>query len=125
MAYYVRFQTAADEFVLVEIEPTTVMEDEGSPLVSKGPVQAGISDRAKDVVINAQRKLDEAWDVAYHNIKSFLTRIQELTAEQLEKPDEIELSFGLKATSAGNMAVAKAGIEASYNVKLVWKEENK
>jgi hypothetical protein len=34
----------------------------------------------------------------------------------------LEISFSLKATGElGNVAVGKAGGEANYNVKLVWK----
>jgi hypothetical protein len=34
----------------------------------------------------------------------------------------MEISFGLKATGeAGNVAIGKAGSEANFTVKLVWK----
>ena len=42
----------------------------------------------------------------------------------LEWPDEVEVTFGLKAAGeAGNFAVAKVGAEASYTVTLKWKRE--
>lgn len=53
------------------------------------------------------------------------------SAEKLVKhlstlgPDEMEVSFSLKATGelGGNLAVAKAGAEANYNVLLKWRKE--
>ena len=39
-------------------------------------------------------------------------------------PDEVEVTFGLKASGElGNLVVAKAGVEASYSIKLKWKKE--
>jgi hypothetical protein len=43
-------------------------------------------------------------------------------AELEHPPEEVELSFVLKATGeAGNIAVGKLGGEANYSVRLVWK----
>ena len=40
-------------------------------------------------------------------------------------PDEMEVSFSLKATGefGGSLAIAKAGSEANYNVLLKWRKE--
>lgn len=40
-------------------------------------------------------------------------------------PDEMEVSFSLKATGelGGNLAVAKTGAEANYNVSLRWRKD--
>jgi NTP-dependent ternary system trypsin peptidase co-occuring protein len=38
------------------------------------------------------------------------------------KPEEVELTFGLKATGeAGNIAVAKVGGEATFEIRLLWR----
>jgi hypothetical protein len=40
-----------------------------------------------------------------------------------DRPDEVEITFGLKASGElGSLVVAKAGVEASYSVKLTWKK---
>lgn len=40
-------------------------------------------------------------------------------------PDEMEMSFRLKATGelGGNLAIAKSGSDANYNVLLKWRKE--
>jgi hypothetical protein len=39
-----------------------------------------------------------------------------------DSPDEVEITFGLKASGElGSLVIAKAGVEASYSVKLTWK----
>jgi len=39
------------------------------------------------------------------------------------KPDEVEITFGLKASGElGSLVIAKAGVEANYSVKLTWKK---
>jgi len=116
MARYVKFETVDGNNVLVQIE-------DGSELVPKGPVRAGISKIAEDVIIDATQKFEDVWDVAYHNVRAFWNQIERFAGDSFEKPDEVELTFGLKATGEGTMAIAKAGIEASYDVKLVWKKE--
>jgi hypothetical protein len=41
-----------------------------------------------------------------------------------ESPDELEVTFGLKATGeVGNIAIAKGGGEANFTIKLSWKRE--
>jgi hypothetical protein len=43
-----------------------------------------------------------------------------------DRPDEVEVTFGLKATGeVGSFAVAKANAEANYKVKLTWKRDKK
>jgi hypothetical protein len=52
------------------------------------------------------------------NAAAFVQSVREMP----EPPDEVELAFGLAVTGeVGNAAVCKAGGQANYNVKLVWK----
>ncbi len=40
------------------------------------------------------------------------------------RPAELELTFGLKATAElGNIAVAKASTEATFTVRILWRDE--
>lgn len=40
-----------------------------------------------------------------------------------DSPDEMEITFGVKASGELKiLTVAKSGLEASYNVKLMWKK---
>lgn len=116
MAHYVQFESNDGRSFLVEIE--------GVPdLVAKGPVSVGVADTAKEVIIPAVKKIEAVWDVAVVNVQSFLAKMRSFANETFPEPDEMELCFGIKATGEGNVAIAKAGLEASYTVKLVWKKK--
>ena len=41
-----------------------------------------------------------------------------------EKPSQIEVEFALKLPSEAGVYVAKAGTEASFNVKLIWEQKS-
>jgi hypothetical protein len=115
MAQYVEFETADGDYVLVQIEDEPTLE-------IMGPVEAGVLDMVEGGIIRAEQTLESAWKIAYQNVQAFLSQVKRLAADAVAEPDEIELTFGVKVTGEGNMAVAKTGAEASYEVKLVWKK---
>jgi hypothetical protein len=113
MASYIRFAAPDGGTVLVEVE-----EAEAGPAPG-GVVKAGLKERAQGAVAEAQDALQEALQrVVRFNAQAIVDAVDGLP----DRPDEVELSFALKATGeAGNFAVAKAGGEANYAVKLAWK----
>jgi len=113
MAYYLKYQTADGDAVLVEIE--------GEPETAGGVVRASrVGDKVKDIIIEAQNKLEDAMDSVRHSAQAVIAKVKSLG----DPPDEVEVTFGLKAAGeAGNFAVAKVGTEASYTVTLKWKRE--
>ena len=112
MAYYIEFPTKDDSRILVEVE--TKEEDS-----SHGVVKAGLGEKLKDTLVAAQTPLEEALEtVVSQNAQALIQSMKHLS----EPPSEVEIIFGLKVTSeVGNFAVAKAGGEANYTIKLVWK----
>ena len=50
-------------------------------------------------------------------------RTVETVKKLSDPPDEVEVSFGLKLDAEAGAVVAKAGTEASINVKLTWERE--
>jgi hypothetical protein len=81
-----------------------------------GIVKAGTGDVLKE----ATEKFEQAADNAR---KAAMVILEKLRAEMTDKPDEVEITFGLKASGEiGSLVVAKAGVEASYSITLKWKK---
>ena len=58
--------------------------------------------------------------------KMAVALIDNLRSGFAEQPDEISVSFGLKASAdVGNLVVSRGGMEANYNVSLRWREDEK
>lgn len=83
-----------------------------------GFVRAGVDDKAKEAV----EQVKETFDASLENVrKSSEVLVKKLRALS-EPPDEMEVSFSLKATGElGNLVVGKGGAEANYTVTLKWK----
>lgn len=58
--------------------------------------------------------------------KSGFLILKKIREGLIDPPDEIELTFGLKASGElGNLVIAKTGLEANYMVKLTWTKNEK
>jgi len=114
MANYIRFDAGDGAQLLVEVD----REETGAP---GGPVKAGLGGKVRDAVAAAGTTLDVALSrVIKANARPFLDALDGLE----RRPTEAELSFGVKATGeVGNFAVAKAGGEASYSVRVLWRAD--
>jgi Trypsin-co-occurring domain 1 len=108
---YVQYATE-DGFFLVEVDEKS-KKSSGS-----GVIKAGLDDKVEEVIYSLQMKFENALDVVQYTAKTFAKKVKSLP----EAPDEMELTFGLKATGEGALVVAKAGVEANFNVKLIWKK---
>ncbi len=108
---YVQYATD-NGFFLVEV-------DEKSEVSSgDGVVKAGLDDKIEETISLLQVRFEDALEVVHYSARTFAKKVRSLP----EAPDEMELTFGLKATGEGALVVAKAGIEANFNVKLTWKK---
>ena len=114
MPRYLKYQTADGSTVLVEVEGE-------SEIIQEGVAKAGrVGDMVKDTVKDVQTKFEDAMDAVRHNAQVIIGKVKELS----DRPDEVEVTFGLKATGElGNFAVAKAGAEANYTIKMTWRRE--
>lgn len=111
MAQYIQFQSEDGSTILVEVE-----EEAYQP----GVVKAGLKEKAGEAVSQARAGFEEGLEIVRHNAAAFIKKVRGLS----DPPDEVEITFGLKATGElGNFAVARAGAEANYTVKLTWKRE--
>jgi hypothetical protein len=122
MPQYIQFQTFH-----TEIQDDTGAETKAPPLLvevqeaeaPRGIAKAGLRDAAEKTIAQAKTLLDDAIRTALSTSAiAFYNAIQSLPTP----PTETEISFGLKITGeVGNIAISKAGAEANYNVKLIWK----
>jgi hypothetical protein len=113
MPNYIQFETEDGAAILVEVAAEELEEP--------GVVPAGATEKA---IAKAQATFEQGLELVRHNANAFIRKLKDLS----DPPNEVEMSFGLKATGeVGNFAVAKAGAEANYTVKLTWKrnEEDK
>ena len=115
MTRYIKYQTAAGGTVLVEVEGEAA-------LPKGGVVKAGrVGEAVQDAISEVETKFEDAMDAVRQNAQTIIDKVRKgLT----DPPDEVEVTFGLKATGElGNFAVAKATAEANYTVKMTWKRE--
>ena len=118
MSRYIQYPTADGDVVLVEIEDT-----EEAVIPKGGVVPASrIGGQAQAAVQEVGTKFEDALGVVRRNAQAIINKVKGLS----DPPDEVEATFGLKATGElGNFAVAKAGAEANYTIKMTWKQEKK
>ncbi|MFJ9821012.1 CU044_2847 family protein [Streptomyces sp. NPDC101151] len=114
MAQYIEFGAGEGEAVLIEVSGT---EDTRSD----GTVKAGVRDRLQGAVAIAQTTLDESLTCLVRaNARVFVEAVRDVDP----RPAELEVNFGIKATGeVGNLAVAKAAGEASYSVRMLWRND--
>ncbi len=84
--------------------------------------------READVVRGARpgelaKQATETFEQAAENARKAALVVLEKVRGLHDSPDEVEITFGLKASGElGSLVVAKAGAEASYSVRLTWKK---
>jgi Trypsin-co-occurring domain 1 len=93
-------------------EQTTVLVDFA--------VRAGL----KEVSLSPQdlaARSSAALDSAMASIRQMAERVASATEGLAQRPDEVEVEFGLKLDAAGGSLIARAGVEAHLTVTLTWK----
>lgn len=113
MTNYLEFPLEKGGQIILEV-------DESEEALSKGGlVQAS---NATDKVL---AKVDNTFDSAIENVREAADILLNKLRSLHQSPDEIEVTFGLKASGelGGTFLVAKAGIEANYTVKLKWTKD--
>jgi hypothetical protein len=113
MTYIVEYKNAEGKVTLVEVDGTSPKPG------GDGPIKVSASDkRASGAIATAQITFEDALESIKPSIAGFVGLIDGLA----KKPDNVELSFGLKvAGEVGLFSIAKASGEANYTLKLSWK----
>ncbi|WP_420127737.1 CU044_2847 family protein [Longimicrobium sp.] len=91
------------------------METDAEPMVRHRSTMRGGTP-----VAGAQRSFQEALGAVKQTVA---TAIVELRDAFPDRPDELEIEFGIKASMEANgLILAKAAGEASFTVKALWKK---
>ena len=99
------------------------LEDGGSIVVEAEVLEPeGVrrSGRDEDTIIKAGRTLETALDRVKPAAEAILKRLTDLS----QRPDEIEVEFGIKVTAEAGAIIASGSVEANYTVKLKWARES-
>jgi len=87
--------------------------DEGQ----RGPVTRG--GRREEIVIEAGQTFEDAIDRVTPAFRALVERLRDLA----ERPDEIEVNFGLSLSADFGAIVAKTGGQANFSVSLKWSRQ--
>ena len=108
MPRYLEFQTQSGETVLIEVEEAQ------APGLRKASLEP--------IVGQAEKTFEQA----IGSLRASAQAIVSTVANLAEPPDELEVTFGLKIAGEVNaLAVAKAGGDATYTVKMTWKSKER
>jgi hypothetical protein len=100
------------------------LEDGTTVLVETDQPQTGVTRASRDRAGNIITSVNQSFEYAFAGVKKSAQALRQQLEEM--RADEVEVSFGLKAVGeAGNFAIAKAGVEANYMVKLKWSGEKR
>ena len=105
MSSLLEFKTGTGESLLVEVD-----EPSGGAVTRGG--------RAADVVVEAGASLEQVLGRIGPAMRGIMTQIREAA----ERPDEVELEFGVKLSADSNVIIARAGGEANFRIALKWVE---
>ena len=102
---------------------TTFTPDENAPLLieispAQGTMEVALT--PTEAVAKAGEVLPDVME-AIHGISKHFS---DLYAGLPDQFTQVELSFGVKVTSEMGALIAKAGIESTFNVKLVWRRNH-
>ena len=76
-----------------------------------------VSTSPEDMAERSARAVDRAMQT----IREMAERVTATVRGIAEKPQQVEVAFGLKLDAEVGALIAKTGVEASINVKITWK----
>jgi hypothetical protein len=103
------------EFPLEDGGTTLIEVDEAEP---EGGIQRAA--RSDGLIQHADQTLESALERVKPAAEAILKRLTNLS----ERPDEIEIEFGLKLTAKAGAVIASGEVEANYTVKLKWAKKS-
>jgi hypothetical protein len=101
---------------------TPFTPDEDTPLLIEITPAPGVQEVALSSDELAARA-DEVMQQVMNTIHGVSQRFSDLYASLPDQFTQVEVSFGVTVTSEMGALIAKAGLEAAFNVKLVWEKK--
>jgi hypothetical protein len=106
MKHLVEFPLDEGGSIIVEVDEP---ESEGTIRAARG-----------DAIVKAKETLEQA----LNNVLPFTKSIVEKLRSIGNKPDEIEISFGVKLSTVAGAVIASASAEANFDVTMHWSAKN-
>lgn len=99
------------------------LEDGSSVVIEVDEPETGGTVRAgrNDTLAKAKETLEDALDKVLPVTKSVVEKLRSIG----NKPDEIEVAFGVKLTTTAGAVIASATAEANFDVTLRWTGKTK
>ncbi len=119
---YAKFEMDGQE-ILVEVDSVVDAEID-SDAIAPGRFKAANPGSKPDSQVSPTKLSDAMKNTIAPNAAAILSACRSNGAD----PDEIEVSFGLKAGAEGGLAffgIAKATAEANYSVTITWKKRDR
>ena len=96
------------------------VDEYGTILVELSPIE-GLEDvSVEDMVLRVNDAFEKAANTISTCAKGIVSRFEKLDEF---RPHEVEIEFGINMRAEMGAVIAKLTSEASYKVKLVWKEK--
>lgn len=102
MKHLVEFPLEEGGNIIVEVDEP---EQEGTVRAGRG-----------DTIVKAKETLEEAFNHVLPATKGIVEKLRSLG----NKPDEIEISFGVKLSTTAGAVIASASAEANFEVTVRW-----
>ncbi len=102
----------------------TFTPNENAPLLIEITPTPGVQEVAAFTSEELAAKADEVMQQVMNAIHGVSQRFGDLYDNLPDQFTQVELSFGVKVTSEMGALIAKAGLEATFNVKLVWAKKS-
>src|SRR2546423_11776615 len=106
MKHLVEFPLDEGGSIIVEVDEP---ESEGTIRAARG-----------DAIVKAKETLEQALNNVLPVTKSIVEKLRSIG----NKPDEIEISFGVKLSTAAGAVIASASAEANFDVTMHWSAKN-
>lgn len=101
---------------------STFIPDENAQLLIEVTPEPGV----QEVALSAEQlaaKADEVMQKVMNAIHGVSQRCSAMFDNLPDQFNQVELSFGVKINSEMGAIIAKAGVESTFNVKLVWQKK--
>lgn len=88
------------------------------------PKEAGGFRETSRSTTDFAKKSAEALQQAMESIGHMANRVSTMIDKISDRPNQVEVDFGIKFNSEVGAVIAVAGMECSINVKLIWERKN-
>ncbi len=101
------------------------LEDGSSIVVEIDEPETGGTTRAsrEDGIEKAKETFEEALDKVLPATKNIIAKLRSMESKPENKPDEIEVTFGISMSTVASAIIASASIGGNFGITLHWTEK--